>query len=214
MPPASSSGYPRSSSQRRCIGGRHPPQQLTTRRCRKITQGVDRFIRLHGDEEARGLVGIRFAQQLFEIVGLHLLERVGGFVVAQRGQQFLTFVAAEVLQQVGQLAGAQTVQAFMGHLEADLRRPVDGVVRLRERLDRGPVDDAVGCGLRTPAARPQPAEQRGCGDVGPHKADTTEHFGQIEVGGPDDLDPIDVHQLMVEDVLGQEHLTRTADNVT
>ncbi len=102
----------------------------------------------------------------------------------------------------------------MGHLEADLGRPVDRVVRLPERLDRGPVDDAVGRGQGTPAARPQSPEQRGGGHVGPHEANTTEHFGQIEVGGPDDLHAVDVDQLVVEDVLGQEHLTRTPDDVT
>ena len=126
----------------------------------------------------------------------------------------LPLVAAEVLQQVGQLAGAQAVQPFMGHLEADLGRPVDRVVRLPEGLDGGPVDDAVGRGRGAPAARPQAAEQGGRRHVCPDEADATEHFGQIEVGGPNDLHAVDVDQLVVEDVLGQEHLTRPPHDVT
>ena len=92
-------------------------------------------------------------------------------------------------------------------------RPVDRVGRLPERLDRRPVDDPVGRGQRAPAAWPQSAQQRGGGHVGAHETNTAEHFGQIEVGRPDDLHAVDVDQLVVEDVLGQQHLARAADDV-
>ena len=39
------------------------------------------------------------------------------------------------------------------------------------------------------------------------------HLGQVEVGGPDDLDALDVDQLVVEDVLGQQHLAGAAHDV-
>ena len=83
-----------------------------------------------------------------------------------------------------------------------------------ERLDGGPVDDAVRRGKGTPATWPQPTQQGGGGHVGPHETNAPEHLGQVEICGPDDLDTVDVDQLVVEDVLGQEHLARSPDDVT
>ena len=37
--------------------------------------------------------------------------------------------------------------------------------------------------------------------------------GQVEVGGPDDLDAVHVHQLVVEDLVGECHLARTRREV-
>ncbi len=51
------------------------------------------------------------------------------------------------------------------------------------------------------------------GHVGAHQPDAAEHLGQVEVGGPDDLHAVDVDQLVVEDVLGQQHLAGAADDV-
>ena len=165
-------------------------------------------------EKPRRLDGVGLAQELLQVLGLHLLEGVGGLVGAQRGQQLPALVAPQVLQQVGQLARAQAVQALVRRLEAHLRgrrRPTSG--GLGEGLDGRPVDDAVRRGARPPPARPQPAQQGGVGHVGPDQPDAAEHLGQVEVGGPDDLDALDVDQLVVEDVLGQQHLAGTADHV-
>ena len=60
---------------------------------------------------------------------------------------------------------------------------------------------------------PEAPQQRGVGDVGPDEPDAADDLGQVEVGGPDDLDALDVDELMVEDVLGQQHLAGAADDV-
>ena len=40
--------------------------------------------------------------------------------------------------------------------------------------------------------------------------DLVAHLGEIQVGGPDHLDLVGVHELVVEDVPGQQHLALTA----
>jgi hypothetical protein len=105
------------------------------------------------------------------------------------------------------------VQPFVGGLEADLGGPVDRIRRLAEGLDGGPVDDPVRGGQRAPPARPQPAQQRGRRHVGTDQPDAAQHLGQVEVGGPDDLHAVDVDQLVVQHVLGQEHLAGAAHHV-
>ena len=213
MPPGLVLGIAEKLAQRGRGRRGHAAQQLAAGRRRQVAQGIDRLVGLHGGQEARRLVGIGLAQQLFEVVGLHLLEGVGRLVGAQRRQQLLALVAAEVLEQVGQLAGAQAVQPFVGGLEADLGGPVDRVRRLAEGLDRRPVDDAIRRGQRAPAARPQPAQQRGRRHIGTDQPYATQHLGQVEIGRPDDLHAVHVDQLVVQDVLGQEHLAGAADHV-
>ena len=180
----------------------------------QVAQRVDRLVGLHGGEQARRLDRIGLAQQLLEVLGLHLLEGVGRLVGAERGQQLATLVAPQVLEQVGQLAGAQPVQALVGRLEAHVgRRTADVLGRLGEGLDGGPVDDAVRRRAWPPPARAETPEQRGVGDVGTDQPDAADDLGQVEVGGPDDLDALDVDELVVEDVLGQQHLAGAADDV-
>ena len=91
--------------------------------------------------------------------------------------------------------------------------PLDILGRLGEGLDGGPVDDPVGRRAWPPPARAETAQQRGVGDVGAHQPDAADHLGQVEVGGTDDLDALDVDELVVEHVLGQQHLAGAADDV-
>ena len=101
----------------------------------------------------------------------------------------------------------------MGGLEADLGGPVDRIRRFAEGLDGRPVDDPIGGGERAPPAGPQPAQQRGRRHVGTDQPYAAQHLGQVEIGGPDDLHAVDVDQLVVQDVLGQQHLAGPADHV-
>ena len=79
-----------------------------------------------------------------------------------------------------------------------------------EGLDGGPVDDPLGGGQAPPALRSEPAQEGLRADVdadqAQHRAGRAGDGGQVEVGGPDDLDAVDVDQLVVEHVAGQEHL--------
>ena len=70
-----------------------------------------------------------------------------------------------------------------------------------------------GVGTWSPPPRAETAQQRGVGDVGADEPDTADHLGQIEVGGADDLDALDVDQLVVEHVLGQQDLAGATDDV-
>ena len=89
------------------------------------------------------------------------------------------------------------------------RRAADVLGRLGEGLNGGPVDDAVGRRAWPPPAWAETAQQRGVGDIGSDEPDAADHLGQVEVGGADDLDALDVNELVVEHVLGQQHLARS-----
>ena len=52
----------------------------------------------------------------------------------------------------------------------------------------------------------QPAEQGLQADIHADQVDQVADLGQVQVGGPDHLDLVGVHQLVVEDVPGQQHL--------
>ena len=180
----------------------------------QVAQRVDRLVGLHGGQQARRLDRIRLAQQLLEVLGLHLLEGVGRLVRAQRGQQLATLVTPQVLEQVGQLAGAQAVQALVGRLEADVRRRTADVLgRLGEGLNGGPVDDAVGRGRGRHRRGPRRRSSVALDTSAPTSRMRPMHLGQVEVGGPDDLHALDVDELVVEDVFGQEHLAGAPDDV-
>ena len=77
----------------------------------------------------------------------------------------------------------------------------------------GPVDDAVGRRARPPPARAEAAQECGVGDIGADEPDAADHLGQVEVGGPNDLDALDVDELVVEHVLRQQHLAGTTNDV-
>ncbi len=70
-----------------------------------------------------------------------------------------------------------------------------------------------GVGTRPPATRTEPAQEGGVGHVGTHQADAPDDLGQVEVGGADDLHALDVDELVVEHVLGQQHLAGAAHDV-
>ncbi len=52
----------------------------------------------------------------------------------------------------------------------------------------------------------QPAQQGLQADVHPHQVDGVADLGQVQVGGPDHLDLVGVHELVIEDVPGQQDL--------
>ena len=56
-----------------------------------------------------------------------------------------------------------------------------------------------------PTRRSQPPEQRLGRNIHSHQAVAPIERCQIEVGGPDDLDSVDVHQLVVEDLFEEGH---------
>ena len=70
----------------------------------------------------------------------------------------------------------------------------------------------VGRGRHLPRA--ETAQERGIGYIGSDEPDAADHLGQVEVGGTNDLDSLDVNQLVVEHVLCQEHLAGAADHIT
>jgi hypothetical protein len=105
------------------------------------------------------------------------------------------------------------VQPFVCRVQANRRRRVLRVNRLVEGLDGGPVDDAVRRRAGAPPARPEATQQGGGRDVRAHQADATEDFGQVEVGGADHLDALDVHELVVEHVASEVNLAGAAHDV-
>ena len=131
----------------------------------------------------------------------------------KRREELATLVAAQILEEVGQFARAQSLQAFVRGLEAHLRRRLGLAGRFGEGLDRRPVDDAVRRGTRAPPARSETAQERGVRHVRTHQADATDDLGQVQIGGPDDLDALHVDELVVQHVLGQEHLARATHHV-
>ena len=107
------------------------------------------------------------------------------------------------------------MESLIRRLEAHLRgRAADVLGRVGKGLNGGPVDDPIGCRAWSPPAWAETTEECGVGDVGSDESDTTDHLGQVEVGGTNDLDPLDVNQLVVEHVLCQQHLARAANDVT
>ena len=52
----------------------------------------------------------------------------------------------------------------------------------------------------------EPAQQGLQADVHPHEVDGVTHLGQVQVRGPDHLDLVGVHELVIQDVPGQQDL--------
>jgi hypothetical protein len=50
-------------------------------------------------------------------------------------------------------------------------------------------------------------------DIDPDHVDLFADRGHVHVGGADHLDPVDVDELVIEQVAGQQHLTGPADVV-
>ena len=65
-----------------------------------------------------------------------------------------------------------------------------------------------GVGVVPPAHRGPGGGAGWARDVHADQADPAEHGGQVQVGGPDHLDAVDVDQLVIEHVSGQHHLSR------
>ena len=114
---------------------------------------------------------------------------------------------AEVLEQVGELARPEPLEALVVHPEPDLARLVP------EGLDRRPVDHPLGRRARAEPGRAEPAEEGVHADVDADQPDPAVDGGEVEVGGPDHLDTVDVDHLVVEDVPGEHHLAGPPDEV-
>ena len=170
----------------------------------QVTQGIHSLVGLHVTQQLGRPRWFGLAQQRRELLGVHFLECVGRLFGGQRVEQPLAIGPHEVLEQVRQLAGPQPFESFVGGAQAHLgcRAPF-GVA---ERLDRAPVDDPFGGGAVPPTRRSQPPEQRLGRNIHSHQAVAPIERCQIEVGGPDDLDSVDVHQLVVEDLFEEGHL--------
>ena len=64
-----------------------------------------------------------------------------------------------------------------------------------------------GVGCQRKRLGPSRAQQRLQADVHAHQADLVADLGEVEIGGPDHLHFVGVHQLVIEDVAVQQHLT-------
>ena len=67
-----------------------------------------------------------------------------------------------------------------------------------------------GVGARPPPRRPEPAQQRLEADVDADQPVLVADAREIEVGGADDPDPVDVDELVVDDVAVEDHLAGPA----
>ena len=129
---------------------------------------------------------------------LHLLQRVRGEVVVQAGQQLLPARPAQLFQHVRELGGPQPAQRRVRLAQLHRGRRLRRVGA--ERLDRGPVDDPVRGRMPAEALGAEPAQQRLQADVHAHQLDLVADLGEVQVGGPDHLHLVGVHQLVIEDV--------------
>ena len=179
----------------------------------EVAQRVDGLVGFHRRDQVRGLLGLGLAQQTLQLVGVHLLQRVGGGLGLQRGQQLLAAGAAEVLEQVGELARAQPVQ---GLLAARAAAPWPGPSVASSPKGATASQSMTRSGVGRPRHRRGPRRRsRVCTLTStPTSTNLVADRGQVEVGGADDLDPVDVDELVVEHVPGQQHLPGAADVVT
>ncbi|MER6419750.1 hypothetical protein [Streptomyces sp. NPDC001137] len=92
--------------------------------------------------------------------------------------------------------------------QLDLGGPVGGV--LGEGGDGLPVQHPLRGRANLPAARAETAQQGGKADVHADQHDAVGQRGQVQVGGAGDLHSVDVDELVVEHVAGEQHLTRAA----
>ena len=148
--------------------------------------------------------GVRPLEDLDLRLGLHLLDGVGGGLIVEGGQDAGPVARRELVDDRGQVGRMELGQADVGHAQLDrgdarLDRvhvlPVD--VALRGRQAQVPGDDPVR------ALDAEPTEQAGRPDVDGHETELVLDVVQAQVVDPDDLASIDVHDLLVEQVLAQ-----------
>ena len=193
--------------------GRHRGQQLGRLVLLQVAQGIDCFVGLHLGQQRGRLLGRRLAQQRAELIGFHLLERVRRGLRLELGEQLLALVATELLEQVGELTRPQAAQRLVRRVEP--HRPGRSLGTTgAERLDRRPVDHPVRGRATAPAWGTEPAQQRLEADVHTDEPVLVADAGQVEVGGADDAHAVDVHELVVDDVAVEHHLTGPPLEVT
>ena len=164
----------------------------------EVAQGVGGLVGLHPRHQPGRPGRVGLGQQLVQLLRVHLFQRVRGRLRLDQLQQFLALPAAEVLQQVGQLRGAQRVEL------AAVPGQAPALAGIRpEGLHRGPVDDRLGGGTGPPAGRAQQAQQRSEADVDAHQPHRLADRRHVQVRRPDDAGPVDVHQLVIQDLGGQ-----------
>ena len=189
-------------------GRRHVGQKLCLLSAGQVAQRVDRLVGFHPRDQLGRLLGLHLAQEGGQLVRLHLFQDIRGEVVVEAGQQLPPARPAQLFQYVRELGGPQPAQRRVRLAQLHRGR------RLRrigaERLDRGPVDDPVRGRVPAEALGAEPAQQRLQAHVHAHQPDLVADLRQVEVGRPDDLNLVGVHQLVVEDVAVQQHLSLAA----
>ena len=175
----------------------------------QVGHEVRRVVGRHLLEDVRGTLGGEALEHLDLGLGLHLLDGVGDRLVVERGQDAGPVARRELVddrRQVGRVelgqAGVRDAQPDRGDARLDRVDvlPVDVALRGRQAQVAG--HDPVG------ALDPEPAQQPGRPDIDRDQVELAVDVIEAEVVDAHDLAPVDVDDLLVEQVGAQPDLVR------
>ena len=209
IPPAVSSGNasrpPSSSASSASISA----EQLLAGAVRQVGDEVRGVVGRHLLEDVGGAFGGEALEHLDLGLGLHLLDRVGDRLVVEGGQDAGPVAWRELVDDRGKVGRVELGQARVRDAQPDrgdarLDRvdvlPVD--VALRRRQPQVARQDPVG------ALDPEPAQQPGRPDVDRHQVELPVDVVEPQVVDAHDLAPVDIDDLLVEQVGAQPDLIR------
>jgi len=137
-------------------------------------------------------------------VRFHLLQSVRGPLAVKAGEHVSLGRGGQLFQHVGELGGAQPAQGGMRAAQPHRGRLAGAGA---EPFDFRPVDDPARAGLPAPSLPGEPRQLWGPSRGGADKAHLAAGLGEVQVGGPDHVNVAGGHQLVVQDVPGQQHLS-------
>ena len=185
----------------------HQADQLLGTRLGQLAEDICRLVGFHLLEDVRGALLGHLDQDVCRLVRVHFLEDIGDLRIIEFGQELGPLLVTQVLEDVGQIGRVQPREAIAGDLELDLAlAPVQG-------FDHVPGDQALGDAELEKMAEgghelrdAQATRESPRTDVHPDDDHLRAVAGELDIVDPDDLGPVDVHDLAVEHVLSQEPL--------
>ena len=209
IPPAVSSGQasrpPSSSASSASISA----EQLLARAVGQVGDEVGGVVGRHLLEDVGGALGGEALEHLDLGLGLHLLDGVGDGLVVERGQDAGPVARRELVddrRQVGRVelgqAGVRDAQPDRGDARLDRVDVLPVDVSLRRRQPQVAGQDPVR------ALDPEPAQQPGRPDIDRHQVEPAVDVVEAQVVDAHDLAPVDVDDLLVEQVGAQPDLVR------
>ena len=170
----------------------------------KLEDEVGGVVGLHAGEQRGDLLVAPVLDELELVAVLELLEDVGlelG-IGRDRGEDLLALVMRRRLDEVGDLRGVELRELRVRH-----PKPHGGDVP-RERLDRGPVEEAARLDPPGERARQHAPDEAPHADVDADHAVPALEPRELDLVRAHEPGTVDVDQLPVEDVLLQQHLLR------